>query len=89
MNPRLMLGPDQIGDLGLALLTLAHEVHVLADRQRVLEAVLAQHGIDAAAEIERFTPDPAFAAAQGERAKAMVARIIAALAGQAPANPTE
>lgn len=89
MNARLMMGPDQIGDLGLAILTLAHEVHVLADRQRVLEAVLAQHGIDAAAEIERFIPDAAFADAQSARAKAMVARLIAVLAGEAPKNPTD
>jgi hypothetical protein len=89
MTQRMTLAPEQITDVGLALLTLAHEVHVLADRQRTLEAVLAKHGIDAAAEIEAFTPDPAFAAAQAGRAKAMVARLVGALAGVAPQNPAE
>ena len=86
---RLTLGPDQIGDVGLALLTLTHEVWQVTARLRTLEAVLARHGIDAAAEIEDFEPDAGFAAGQTAAADALANRILSALAGVAPANPLD
>ena len=89
-NPqRLSLAPDQIGDVAMALLTLSHEVWAVQDRVRMLEAILETHGINAHTEIERFVPDANLAAEQAKKANAFVARIIAALVGQAPQNPPE
>lgn len=40
-------------------LALAAELHVLSDRQRALEGVLRRRGLDLAADIEAWEPDPA------------------------------
>lgn len=40
-------------------LSLAAELQVLRDRQRALEGVLRRRGLDLAAEIEAWEPDPA------------------------------
>jgi hypothetical protein len=83
------LGPDQVSDVAMALLTLTHEVWATQDRMRMLEAVLESHGINANVEIDRFQPSPELAAEQAQKANAFVARIIGALSGQAPANPKD
>ena len=85
---RLNLGPDQIGDVAMALLTLSHEVWALSDRVRMLEAVLETHGINAYDEVERYQPDPELSAQQAQKANAFVARIVGALSGQVPQNPS-
>ncbi|MBL0923119.1 MAG: hypothetical protein IBJ12_01450 [Sphingomonadaceae bacterium] len=50
------LSADNIDDLGRALLLLANEVAVLADRQKVLEAVLAERGIDVSDAVRDYQP---------------------------------
>lgn len=57
-----MLHPDQIDDLGRAVLLLARELWVTKDRQRVLEAVLEERGIAVAEAIRDYRPDEALAA---------------------------
>lgn len=57
-----MLKPDQLDDLGRAVLVLARELWVVKDRQRILEAVLDAHGIDASTAVRDHQPDPALAA---------------------------
>jgi hypothetical protein len=88
-DTRPSLAPHQINDVALALLTLSHEVWALQDRVRILEAVLDESGIDAHQAVNRYQPDPVLAAEQGKKAQAFVARILGALAGQAPQNPPE
>ena len=39
------LKPEELDDLGNALLVMARELWVVKDRQRVLEALLAEHGV--------------------------------------------
>lgn len=51
-----MLQPDQIDDLGRAVLLLARELWVVRDRQRVLEAVLGERGIDVAQAVSDYQP---------------------------------
>jgi hypothetical protein len=53
-----LLGPDQVDDLARAVLMLAREVWVLRDRQRILETVLAERGIDVVEAVERHQPGP-------------------------------
>jgi hypothetical protein len=54
--------PDQIDDFGRALLLLARELWVAKDRQRVLEAVLEERGIDVTAAIRDYQPSGELAA---------------------------
>lgn len=69
--------PEQIDNLGRAIISLTREVCVLTDRIAVTEAVLCAHGIDIAEAVETHQPD---AALQG-RIDAQVNRIIADILG--------
>jgi hypothetical protein len=87
-DPRRYNTPDRptlheadVPQLGAALLALTREVWVLTDRLTVLEAVLARHGIDAAAEIEAFQPDAAVQARLDAKGAALVAAVVEALGG--------
>jgi hypothetical protein len=65
-----MLRPEQLDDLGNALLLLARELWVVKDRQRVLEALLEANGIVAPNAVTDHQPDAALAAAlAAERAR--------------------
>ena len=64
--------PEQLDNLGRAIITLTREVCVLIDRMAVTEAVLAARGIDIAEAVDMHQPD---AALQG-RIDAQVGRII-------------
>jgi len=54
--------PEQIDDVANTLLVLARELWVVKDRQRVLEALLAENGIVAPGTIADHQPGPALAA---------------------------
>jgi hypothetical protein len=56
------LAPDQIDDVANALLVLARELWVIKDRQRVLEALLAENGIVFPGAVRDYQPGPALAA---------------------------
>ncbi|OYU13973.1 MAG: hypothetical protein CFE37_13395 [Alphaproteobacteria bacterium PA4] len=65
-----MLRPQQLDDLGATVLLLARELWVVKDRQRVLEALLADHGIIAPGAVADHQPGPALAAElDAERAR--------------------
>lgn len=81
---RETLADWQVGDLGLALLTLTRELWVVKDRMRILEAVLEDHGIDAHQAIERYQPDEALSTQLAQDGEALAARIVSALSGDAP-----
>jgi hypothetical protein len=78
---RKILGPDQLDDLGHALLALTREVVIMADRVRVLEAVLDSKGIEVHAAVERHEPDADLQKDLDERGKAIVKAVIDALRG--------
>ncbi len=69
--------PEQLDNLGRAVITLTREICVLTDRLAVTEAVLAARGIDIAEAVAVHQPD---AALQG-RIDAQVSRIIADILG--------
>jgi hypothetical protein len=54
--------PEQIDNLGRAVITLAREICVLTDRMAVTEAVLAARGIDIADAVDTHAPDAALQA---------------------------
>jgi hypothetical protein len=64
--------PEQIDNLGRAIISLTREVCVLTDRMAVTEAVLAARGIDIAEAVDTHQPDAALQA----RIDAQVNRII-------------
>lgn len=64
--------PEQVDNLGRAIITLTREICVLTDRMAVTEAVLAARGIDIAEAVDRHQPD----AALQRRIDAQVNRII-------------
>lgn len=74
---RSILSPDSLDRVADSVLALARELWAVRDRQMVLEAVLAQHGIDAAIAIDAFVPDADFQA----RLDAERDRLIEAVAG--------
>ena len=52
-----LLRPEQIDNLGRAVISLAREICVLTDRQLILEQVLADKGIDIADAVDTYQPD--------------------------------
>ena len=76
-NPgRPSLSAEDVPALGAALLNLTREVWVLTDRLHVLEAVLAERGIDVTEAIEAFEPDEAMQKRLQERGSALVASVM-------------
>lgn len=78
---RETLADWQVGDLGLAVLTLTRELWVVKDRLRILEAVLEDHGIDAHQAIERYQPSEALSAELAREGEVLAARVIGSLSG--------
>lgn len=74
-----MLGPDRVDDLGRALLLLARELWVTKDRQRVLEAVLEDHGIRVSDAVRDYQPSGALAATLAAERKAFTEGLVNAL----------
>lgn len=76
---RRIFRPEMIDDVAQALLTLTHEVWVLTDRVRCLEAVIEQHGIPVSRALEQFEPDAALQAELDAKAQALVKSVVTAL----------
>ena len=60
----------------MAFLSLMREVWVLKDRQKVLEQVLQDSGIDVADKLENFTPSGEFETALAEDRKVFIASVM-------------
>lgn len=75
---RRILSDDRIDDLGEAILALTRELWVLTDRQAVLEAVLAEAGIDTA-RIDSYTTNDALRAQLAERRQLLIDNVLTAL----------
>ena len=73
------LRDDDVDRLGKALLTLASELWVLKDRQRVLEAVLAEKGIDVSTLLESYQPDAELTEALNNERAAFIERLLGSL----------
>jgi hypothetical protein len=64
-------------------LQLAAEVQVLRDRQRALEGVLKRRGLDLAAEIEAWEPEPSERAEHDAEQDRYVRAVLGPLAAEA------
>jgi len=68
-----------VAALGQAVMTLTKEIWVLTDRQRVMEAVLAQKGMDISKEIKTFQPDADMQAELKQEGSALIERVLGSL----------
>lgn len=75
---RRILTADRIDDLGEAILALTREIWVLTDRQAVLEAVLAEQGVDCSA-VDRYQPDAAMSERLAARRQQLIDNVLVAL----------
>lgn len=75
---RQILPENRIDDVAEAVIALARELWVVADRQIVTEAVLAAKGIDLS-EVDRFEPDEATAAKLDRRRQQIIDNLLTAL----------
>lgn len=75
---RQILPEHRIDDVAEALIALARELSVVADRQIVTEAVLASKGIDVS-EIDRFQPDEALEKKLLDRRQQIIDNLLVAL----------
>ena len=75
---RRILSVNHLDQLAEALVALTGEVWILTDRLAVLEAVLANHGIDARAEIDSFVPSPDMEKALNARRDKLITTILTA-----------
>jgi hypothetical protein len=79
---RKALKPEDIDNVGQALMTLAKELWVLKDRQMITEAVLAKRGIDISEDISTFQPDAALEAKLKAEREALVKKLTQDLTGE-------
>jgi len=70
------LRPEQVDNLGRALLSLTREVCVLTDRQMVLEQVLADQGIDIREAVDSYQPDEAMQARLDSATQSIIQNIV-------------
>jgi hypothetical protein len=75
---RQILPETRIDDLGEAIIALTREIWVLSDRQAVLEAVLAEQGVDVS-RIDAYQPDPAMSARLDARRQQLIDNVLVAL----------
>ncbi|NND55069.1 MAG: hypothetical protein HKN56_08890 [Gammaproteobacteria bacterium] len=73
------LQPADLDRLGKALITLAQELWVVKDRQRVLEAALAEKGITTSELLDGWEPDAALSATLEKDRAALIDSLLNAL----------
>ena len=78
------IGAGRSDRVGLALLTMAHELWVIKDRQMVTEALLQEHGLLQA--LDSYQPDAALAARIGAERDRFTRSITTVLATGEPAE---
>lgn len=71
--------PEQLDNLGRAVISLTREICVLTDRMAVTEAVLARHGIDIADEVDTHQPDAALQARIDAQSRRIINDILETL----------
>lgn len=79
---RQALRPEDIDNVGQAILTLAQELWAVKDRQAVTEAILKARGIDISEDIDTYTPDAELDAKLSAERQALVSKIVMDLTGE-------
>jgi hypothetical protein len=76
------LQPEDLDQLGQALITLTQELWVMKDRVRVLEAALAAAGVIAADTVDNFQPDAVLQETLGKERAQLIEQVLGALERQ-------
>ena len=79
---RQALRPEDIDNVGQAILTLAQELGAVKDRQAVTEAVLKARGIDISEDVDTYAPDAELDAKLTADRQALVSKIVMDLTGE-------
>ena len=77
--PRKIVRPDQIDNLGEAVLALTREVWVLTDRLAVVETLLEKQGVLKGEAVDNFAPDEAFEKTMTGRGRKLISAVETAL----------
>jgi len=77
--PRQILNPAQIDHVAEAVIGLARELWVLTDRFTIMEKVMAERGIDLAAEIDAYAPDATVQAELDAKRARLMRTVLTAL----------
>ena len=78
---RDILKDTDINGIGQAVITLTKEIWVLTDRLHVMEAVMADNGIDISEQIKTYQPDEALQSKLKAENQALIERVLSALSG--------
>ena len=78
---RPILSDSDINGLGQAIITLNKEMWVLTDRLNVMEAVMAENGVDIVEQVKTYQPDEALQAKLKAENEALIDRVLSAIAG--------
>jgi mRNA-degrading endonuclease toxin of MazEF toxin-antitoxin module len=78
------LRPEDLDQLGQALITLTQELWVMKDRVRVLETALTDAGVITADTIDSFQPDAALQKTLGKERAQLIEQVLGALERQDP-----
>lgn len=81
-NPgRETLVDSDVGNVGLALIALTREVWIMRDRMAVMEAVMAEKGIDISEEIDRYQPSAEMQAELKAEGSKLLGTVLRTLSG--------
>ncbi len=82
---RKLLTPDQLDNLGLALIELAKEVWVMRDRQMVTESLLQEKGL--LAELDAYQPPADLSARIAKERQRFTDTVVTALLDRGKSKP--
>ena len=63
------------------MITLTKEIWVLIDRLHIMEAVMAENGIDISEQVKTYQPDAKLQSKLKEENQALIERVLSALTG--------
>ena len=78
---RPILEDTDMNGLGQAIITLTKEIWVLTDRLHIMEAVMAENGVDIVEQVKTYQPDEAMQAKLKLENEALIDRVLSAIAG--------
>ena len=78
---RPILEDTDMNGLGQAIITLTKEIWVLTDRLHIMEAVMAENGVDIVEQVKTYQPDEAMQAKLKVENEALIDRVLSAIAG--------
>ena len=78
---RPILEDADMNGLGQAIITLTKEIWVLTDRLHIMEAVMAENGVDIVEQVKTYQPDEAMQAKLKVENEALIDRVLSAIAG--------